>query len=974
MNNLLKLLLLITLSINIYSKELEKISLQLQWKHQFEFAGFYAAKEKGFYKDAGFDINFIEYQNNINQIEKVLNGSTTYGIWGAGIIASALNGKEIVLLANYFKRSPLVFIAQPDIRLPSDFKNKKIMLSNMELKDAGFLNMFSKFNIDINNIEKISPSYDINDFIDKKVDIYSAFLTNEPFFLQQKGIPYNIIDPNNFGVEQYDVNLFTSKKYAKNNPRKIRDFIEASNKGWKYALENKEEIVELILDKYNTQLKSKESLLFEANEVEKVMFPKIYPIGSVDPQKIRKMAEVFVQFSDNKYDIDLKKFILDDYFKKNIDFTKEELNFIRSNKVKCVTNTTWSPFNLLDNNNKVSGIAIDYWKLITQKTGLDSKCEIIENWPDVLDAIKNNKADITLSTTRTVDRENYAHFTKPYVSFPIAIATRNDFGYISDIKLLKDIQIAVGKNTSAHKLLLKNIPNMNLIETSSIDESLELLSTGKVDATAEILPVLAYKMNQYGYTNLKIAGKSSFNFDVMMMINDDKKILTSIINKAIDKLTLKDKQDIYNKWISVKYEKGFDYELFIKIIVVFSLLLIFILYRHKVVLKHKEELNIKNQELEKSKKELYESNKRLTIAAKASFDLLYEWDVKTGNLTWYGDVDQFLGFEQNEISQNIQSWLGLIHPDDIKKFSDVIEEHKTSNSSTEYEYRIKQKNGKYQYWKDHALPILDSQNKPIKWIGVCTDQTLAKKNEQHIIEQSKLASMGEMIGNIAHQWRQPLSLISTISTSYKLKKEMNIEIDLNNLIDDMNNININTQYLSKTIDDFRNFIKGNAKIEKFNLYETTEQFLHLIDSSRKDNNIKIILDLDKDIIVNGHPNELIQCFINIFNNAKDAFKDGNSNNKYLFITQYNKDKKTIIKFKDNAGGIKEEILPRIFEPYFTTKHQYHGTGLGLSMSYNLIIKSMNGNITAQNKHYEFENTSYSGAEFIISIPLNKTLN
>ena len=232
--------------------------------------------------------------------------------------------------------------------------------------------------------------------------------------------------------------------------------------------------------------------------------------------------------------------------------------------------------------------------------------------------------------------------------------------------------------------------------------------------------------------------------------------------------------------------------------------------------------------------------------------------------------------------------------------------------------------------------------------------------------QSKLASMGEMIGNIAHQWRQPLSVISTGATGLILQKELNRLTD-EQFINICNTINDNTQYLSKTIDDFRAFIKGDRKRVEFNLSDNIESFLNLVEAPVKSNNIQIIKDINGDITINSYPNELIQCFINIFNNSKDAFKD-NDDQRVLFISAHIKEDKVTITLKDNAGGIPDDVLPHIYEPYFTTKHQSQGTGLGLHMTYNLIVDGLNGTIEANNMNYEYNGKKYTGAEFNITLP------
>ena len=243
------------------------------------------------------------------------------------------------------------------------------------------------------------------------------------------------------------------------------------------------------------------------------------------------------------------------------------------------------------------------------------------------------------------------------------------------------------------------------------------------------------------------------------------------------------------------------------------------------------------------------------------------------------------------------------------------------------------------------------------------------RNEKQLSEQSKMVSMGEMIGNIAHQWRQPLSVISTGATGLKVQKEFNTLTD-EFFIEACDMINDNAQYLSKTIDDFKNFIKGDRELETFYIKDNIDSFINLLKSSIKNHNISVILDLEEDIKIHSYPNELIQCFINIFNNSKDVLIKLDGKDRFVFISTFNQNNKTIIKIKDSGGGIPEEILPKIFEPYFTTKHQSQGTGLGLHMTYNLIVDGMGGAIEVQNSNYDYKGKSYSGAEFIIILPMS----
>jgi signal transduction histidine kinase len=244
------------------------------------------------------------------------------------------------------------------------------------------------------------------------------------------------------------------------------------------------------------------------------------------------------------------------------------------------------------------------------------------------------------------------------------------------------------------------------------------------------------------------------------------------------------------------------------------------------------------------------------------------------------------------------------------------------------------------------------------------------EHEKRLNEQAKLVSMGEMLENIAHQWRQPLSVIATAATGMILQKECGVLND-DNLIESCHYINNNAQYLSNTIDDFRNFVMGDSILVDFNVENTINNFLKLIDSTIKESKVNIILDVNKDRVIKGFPNELIQCFINIFNNARDAFVLNNipAEERYFFISDEKENDKLIISFKDSAGGIPKELIPKIFTPYFTTKHQSQGTGLGLYMSYNLITSNMKGKFEVVNQEYNFNNKKHKGAKFKISLPI-----
>ena len=233
-----------------------------------------------------------------------------------------------------------------------------------------------------------------------------------------------------------------------------------------------------------------------------------------------------------------------------------------------------------------------------------------------------------------------------------------------------------------------------------------------------------------------------------------------------------------------------------------------------------------------------------------------------------------------------------------------------------------------------------------------------------------MVSMGQMIENIAHQWRQPLSIITTSASGIKLKKQIN-DLDDEFLFTTLDSILNTSKYLSNTIDDFRYFFRPEKEKSDFYLEQCCSKTIELINPNFINQNIKIIYKIEN-IKVSGYETELIQVLINILNNSKDALLSLDNDEKFIFIDIFKKDNKAIIEINDNAGGINEEIIDKVFEPYFTTKHQSQGTGIGLFMCREIIAKHMNGQIEISNATFEFNNKSYKGA--LVKIILDNIVN
>jgi len=229
--------------------------------------------------------------------------------------------------------------------------------------------------------------------------------------------------------------------------------------------------------------------------------------------------------------------------------------------------------------------------------------------------------------------------------------------------------------------------------------------------------------------------------------------------------------------------------------------------------------------------------------------------------------------------------------------------------------------------------------------------------------------MGEMLENIAHQCRQPLSVISTAASGIKLRKQYDqlSDEELNECLD---GITKSAKFLSNTINDFRGFFKSDKQKEVFSIKESYQKTFVIIDSKFKNKEIEVITDL-QDVKIFGVSNELVQVFMNILNNAEDALLESKNRRKLIFVSIRQVGDKVRIVIKDNANGIPSDIINKIFEPYFTTKHKSQGTGIGLYMSKEIITKHFNGMLLVENCEYSYEDERYIGAKFKIVLPLTE---
>ncbi len=327
-------------------------------------------------------------------------------------------------------------------------------------------------------------------------------------------------------------------------------------------------------------------------------------------------------------------------------------------------------------------------------------------------------------------------------------------------------------------------------------------------------------------------------------------------------------------------------------------------------------------------------------------------------------IEKIYELTAKELMYDGQAVFDVIHPDDVPIVYGAMMKSAETMELLNVEYRVQlPKKGLRWLW-GHAKPeILEDGS--ILFHAFVEDITELKEKDEMLINQSRQAAMGEMIGMIAHQWRQPISAIAMDANNMLLDIEFG-NFNTGEATKFAHSINEQTQHLSKTIDDFRNFFKPDKVISKVNIRDIFNQTLSIIKASLKNNNIELNVSYQTEKEVDAFPRELMQVFVNIINNSQDALISNNKYNPTINVEVYEDDKYLNIKICDNGGGIDADILPKVFDPYFSTKDEKTGTGLGLYMSKMIIEKHLNGRIEASNTE--------KGACFIISLLKEKELN
>lgn len=289
----------------------ETVKLQLKWEHQFQFAGYYAAKHLGYYRDAGLEVDIISSEPGVDAVDVVLRGDAEYGVGSSGLLLARNAGNPVVVLAVIMQHSPFVLLARQESTLNGiqGLAGKRVMIEPMGDEIIALLNHQG---LSVKSFVRLLENpHNLDAFVNGDVDAIDAYITDEPYELMVRGVPFNIFQPRSAGIDFYGDNLFTTENELNSHPERVRRFREASLKGWRYAMAHPDKIIELIIDHYPTTL-DRDALIYEAQQMQQLVHPELIDIGYMLEKRWRHIAVTYAELGMLPQNLSLKGFLYEE--------------------------------------------------------------------------------------------------------------------------------------------------------------------------------------------------------------------------------------------------------------------------------------------------------------------------------------------------------------------------------------------------------------------------------------------------------------------------------------------------------------------------------------------------------------------------------------------------------------------------------------------------------------------------------------
>jgi len=975
---------LMTLLFSFSLAQAEPVTLQLKWKHQFQFAGFYMAKEKGFYRDAGFDVQIREVKPGTPAVAQLLDGSADYAVVDPGVLLARSKGAPIKVLSAIFQHSPLALIVREDSGIMSfaELRGKRIMMVpglnadiDAALRSAG---------LTADDYMRQETSFDIRDLVNGKTDAFAGYETDQPYQLKELGIAYRIIHPREQDIDFYGDVLVTSERLLDAQPERVRAFTEASIRGWEYALEHIDETIDVIQEKYGSQKLSRKQLKFEALKTKAMIESDVVQVGYMRQKRWHDIADIYK-----------KQGLLPADFLAAEAIYQPEPGF-----VDVLVEHRW-----------LLGIAL----LITVILGLVMHATVLRR------AVKARTASLQESEEQlrlALAAANQAWFDVNVQSGEVKMSPEYAplLGYEPD-EFKTSLQnwmegvhpedqdwvsaafqaclVSAGPMTIEYRRQNKSgdwvwIHSIGeVIEWNSDNKPLRMIGIHRdVSQKKETELELVAERNQ-ARRYLDVA-------EVMLCVLDGAGYVKLINKRGCRILGYNEDEIVGENWFDLTIPeelRGDVQAVFDKIM---SGDVAPVEYYENEVLNKDNELRllafhnsyIENDEgnvscvlfsaeditdRKRTEKALIESEQNLKQAQMTAHIGSWTCDLE-GRISWSEEQYLIYGVSPATFTPVMEAINNLVHPDDLANRQVWIEECIAGKKVEPFEFRIIRSDGDIRYLRSEGELIRDSNGNPIHMAAVTQDITEHKHLEEQFHQAQKMEAIGTLVGGIAHDFNNILAGIT--GNLYLAKQRVQDQPVVLHNLDSVELLSFRAADLIRQLLTFAR--KDLVDIKPLPFTPFIKETLKFLRTSLPEN-IKMDQQISSDVLmINGDATQLHQVLMNLVNNARDAVEGVHDPSITVTLQRFEPDELFLekhgyfvrcayahITVKDNGSGIADEQLEHLFEPFFTTKPQGKGTGLGLAMVF--------GAIKTHKGFVEVESCVGKGTTFHVYLPLTGLL-
>ncbi len=622
----------------------------------------------------------------------------------------------------------------------------------------------------------------------------------------------------------------------------------------------------------------------------------------------------------------------------SIDLTDAEKKWIKSHpKIKFTGDPDWLPFEAFSNKGEFIGITAETLKIIESLTGIEFIIVPTKTWAESVALSESREIDV-LSETIDANRQHLI-FTKPLFINDLIIVMQDKQNYVDSLDDIKDKRIAVIKDYGYVPKIRKLHPEIDFIEVADIKTGIGDVSTGKVDAMIATLAYANFTIKQMGATNVRIVGKTNFTTGVGLGVRKDYAPLTGILNKAIAAVTEAEKIKIIDHWAKSENIQAIDYSLLWKIGIAVSIILFIVILWNR---KMSKEI-AKRAQVER---ELNESQQRFELSVRGSGDALWEYDDITKENWFSPRFVEMLGYEEDELSPTLDTWIEHVHPDDIDDALAAFTAHLESDIPYDIEYRMRTKSGVTSWYRARAKSLRDETGRAYRTSGSISDINNRKQIEEALNlakEQAESAThaKSDFLANMSHEIRTPMNAI--IGMSY-LALQTDLDRKQRNYIEKVHRSGESLLGIINDILDFSKIEAGKLDMESINfqLEDVFDNLSNLVGLKAEEKGLELMFNLPPDLptALVGDPLRLGQILVNLGNNAVKFTDAGGDITVSITLSEESSDSVTLqFSIRDSGIGMTPEQQAKLFQSFSqadsSTSRKYGGTGLGLAISKNL---------------------------------------